>query len=188
MKLFLVAMLCLAAPAPAHAIVTHEPVVYDDTAIAPLPTHLVADDVATMAVYHATPAITLVDAEVPNTLGPTNPVLAAAASFLGDHLGTLLTFLLSIPAVSALLSVRNKRRLSLAVYHAFHVVEDMDDDESVAGKLDKEKAGLKVVNDYMLAHGWRAPKPGELEVAKMEFKSLNAQADAKVPPTAPAKA
>lgn len=74
-----------------------------------------------------------------------------------------------------------RRRVALAIYHAFNIVEDLEaelGDDSKA--LVKTDAGLKAADDWMKANGWRPLKPGEVDVAKLTFKSLNAQADAQV--------
>jgi hypothetical protein len=100
-------------------------------------------------------------------------------------LGSLLDALFSPGGITALVSVVmagmalvvgssevRRRRVALATYHAFHIVEDLDT-EAPGPALDKVKTGLEAADKYMLANGWRALKPGEQEVAKMGFQSLN---------------
>lgn len=74
-----------------------------------------------------------------------------------------------------------RRRVALAVYHAFHVVEDLDTELNSA-TLDKAVEGLKAADSWLKANGWRELKPGEQEVARLEFTALNGQmhAEAKV--------
>jgi hypothetical protein len=92
-----------------------------------------------------------------------NPLTYVAA------IGMALGFVLGPSAV-------RRRRVALAVFHAFHVVEDIDAELGPENtKLDKAVAGLKAANDWMLANGWRPLKEAEQERAKLEFKSLNAQ-------------
>jgi hypothetical protein len=67
-----------------------------------------------------------------------------------------------------------RRRVALATYHAFHIVEDMDTERADA-KLDKAVEGLKAADDWMKAHGWRPLKPGEQEVAKLGFQALHGE-------------
>lgn len=67
-----------------------------------------------------------------------------------------------------------RRRVALAVFHAFHIAEDIANETPGEDAFDKVAAGLKAADDYMKANGWRALKPGEAEVAKLQFKSMNA--------------
>jgi hypothetical protein len=65
-----------------------------------------------------------------------------------------------------------RRRVALGVYHAFHIVEDLA--AETENKIDDKVAeALKQVDAYLLASGWRPLKPGEQEVAKLGFTSLN---------------
>lgn len=72
-----------------------------------------------------------------------------------------------------------RRRIALAVYHAFHVVEDVSKETETTAD-DKVAAGLKALDAYLLANGWRPAKPGEQEVAKLGFTALNGAAAAAV--------
>lgn len=94
-------------------------------------------------------------------LSPTG--IVAAIGVLGGILGLLVGT-----------DVIRRRRVATAVYHAFHVVEDLDA-ELGSEHLDKAVAGLKAADEWMRANGWRALKPGEQEVAKLEFTALNGQ-------------
>lgn len=111
----------------------------------------------------------------PEVLGPVAPNVGS----------TLLNMLLSpagigglatlIGGVLALVFGANevrRRRVAMAVYHAFHVVEDISK-ETDTDVDDKVAAGLKALDAYMLANGWRALKPGEVELAKLGFSALN---------------
>lgn len=71
-------------------------------------------------------------------------------------------------------NVVRRRRLALGVYHAFHIVNDLDA-ELGTGTLDKPTLALEKLNAWMIAHGWRPLKPGEKEVALLEFKSLHGE-------------
>ncbi len=111
----------------------------------------------------------------------------AAPSLLGGLLSSLLTpggiaivlgVLATILGALAGNSVLWKQRVGKAVFHAFHIVEDIDSDPGALGRLSKLEAGLKAANDYMLANGWRPLKPGEQAVAALTFQSMNGQAEA----------
>lgn len=68
--------------------------------------------------------------------------------------------------------VVRRRRVALAAYHAFHIVEDLASETD--NKVDDKVAeGLKALDAYLVANGWRPLKPGETEVAKLTFTSLN---------------
>lgn len=104
----------------------------------------------------------------PPTLG--DKLTALVTSEAG--LGTIATIVLG--ALGGILGTNEirRRRVALGVYHAFHIVEDLskETDNTVDDKI---AAGLKAADDYLRANGWRALKPGELEVAKLGFQSLN---------------
>jgi len=105
-----------------------------------------------------------------------NPILKALVDALLSPTG-IVTAIGVIGGVVGLLTgadVIRRRRVAAAVYHAFHVVEDIDT-ELNSEHLDKVVAGLKAADDWMKANGWRALKPGEQEVAKLEFTALNGQ-------------
>lgn len=87
-------------------------------------------------------------------------------------LGTIATVVLG--AIGALMGTNEirRRRVALAVYHAFHIVEDLSKETDTTVD-DKIAAGLKAADEYLIANGWRALKPGEQPVAKLGFKSLN---------------
>jgi hypothetical protein len=70
-----------------------------------------------------------------------------------------------------------RRRIALAAYHAFHVVEDLAAETTTTAD-DKVAAGLQALDAYLLANGWRPAKAGEQEVAKLEFQALNGEAKA----------
>jgi len=106
-------------------------------------------------------------------------IISAALGFGLDHLGTLLGAILSIGAVGTFLTAQRKRRIALATYHAFHIVEDIDAETGgTMGAVQKVDQGLKALDAYMLAQGWRPAKEGEQQVAKLTFTSMNAQANA----------
>lgn len=88
-------------------------------------------------------------------------------------LGTIATVVMG--ALGALLGSNEirRRRVALGVFHAFHIVEDIGAEIPGDDAFDKVARGLKAVDDYLKANGWRPLKPGELEVAKLGFQSLN---------------
>lgn len=98
--------------------------------------------------------------------------IAAALAVLGSILGAILG-----PS-----EVR-RRRVALGAYYAFHIVEDIDG-EAQSTTLDKVAEGLKQVDAYFVANGWRPLKPGEQAVAKLQFTALNGQAVAAAKATA----
>ena len=68
--------------------------------------------------------------------------------------------------------VVRRRRVALAAYHAFHIVEDLASETD--NKVDDKVAeGLKALDAYLVANGWRPLKPGETEVAKLTFTAMN---------------
>lgn len=106
------------------------------------------------------------------------------AASLGEMLSGLLTPGNIAWAAGALLtliggikwfSVDRKRQVALAVYHAFHIVEDIAKETPGEDFLDKAAVGLQKADDVMRANGWRPLKPGEKDVAALTFKSMNAQ-------------
>jgi hypothetical protein len=69
-------------------------------------------------------------------------------------------------------------RFAKFVKNAFNVVEDLNTDPALVGKLDKEAAGLKALNDLMVAKGWRPPTADEQAQAKLAFRVMNGEAEA----------
>jgi hypothetical protein len=86
--------------------------------------------------------------------------------------------------------VVRRRRVALATYHAFHIVEDVAAECRAAGKafpyLDKASAGLSYANEWMRANGWRELKPGEEVRAQLGFKVLHGEVKASSGPVRPA--
>lgn len=112
-----------------------------------------------------------------------NPILKSLLDALLSPTG-IVTAIGVLGGIVGLLTGANairRRRVATAVFHAFHIVEDLDN-EMNSEHLDKVVAGLKAADDWMKANGWRALRPGEQEVAKLEFTALNGQmhASAKV--------
>lgn len=110
---------------------------------------------------------------------------APAAPGIGQHLLDLVLspagLAMGIGAVGSVLGIIfgvnavRRRRVALGVYHAFHVVEDLAAETEGEDALDKATAGLKALNEWMVANGWRPLKPGEEVVAKLGFTALNGQ-------------
>jgi hypothetical protein len=106
------------------------------------------------------------------------------AASIGELLSGLLTPSNIAWAVGALLtllgglkffSVDRKRQVALAIYHAFHIVEDIAAETEGEDAFDKASEGLLAIDEYMRANGWRPLKPGERQIAELTFKSMNAQ-------------
>ena len=108
---------------------------------------------------------------------------APAAPGIGQHLLDLVLspagLAMGVGAIGSVLglifgaSEVRRRRVALGVYHAFHVVEDASAETEGTDALDKAAAGLKALNEWMVAQGWRPLKPGEEVVAKLGFTALN---------------
>jgi len=80
-----------------------------------------------------------------------------------------------------------KKQVATGAYYAFHLVEDLA--ATTENTIDdKVAAGLKALDQYMVANGWRPLKPGEQEVAKLTFSAMHGAqklAEAKLSPPAP---
>lgn len=77
------------------------------------------------------------------------------------------------------LSTTRKRRIALAAFHAFHMVEDIAAEDPEENIVDKAARGLEIVDEWMRANGWRSLKPGEHALVRLEFKSLHGTQKAK---------
>lgn len=107
----------------------------------------------------AAPASGLLDGFLAPLLTPQG--LASAAGLVGT--------------VLVLLGVNSevrRRRVALGIFHAFHIIEDIDAERGDS-MLDKEVEGLKALDRWMVSNGWRPLKPGEQEVAKLGFQAMN---------------
>ena len=100
-------------------------------------------------------------------------------------LQTILEFVFSLKGIAALVSLTGaglgllagshevrRRRIALGIHHAFNIVEDIDTERGDA-TLDKAVAGLRALDAWMLANGWRPLKPREQELAKLGFSSIH---------------
>lgn len=97
-----------------------------------------------------------------------------------NNLGAIVAALMALAGLVLGPSTIRRRRVALAIYHAYHVVEDVDAELGPDNTtLDKPLAGLKAADEWLKANGWRALEPGEQDLAKLTFKSMNAQSDAK---------
>lgn len=103
-----------------------------------------------------------------------SPILTQLTDLLFSNggLATVVTVLFSVVGMLITTEVR-RRRVALAVYHAFHIVEDASTELGPNAIIDKVSSGLRAADDYLKANGWRALKPGEQAVAKLGFTSLN---------------
>lgn len=70
-------------------------------------------------------------------------------------------------------SDRRKRLVALGAYYAFHVVEDVGNEIEGDDGFDKTARYLKELDAWMLAHGWRPLKPGEVDSAKLQASALH---------------
>lgn len=73
------------------------------------------------------------------------------------------------------LSERRKRRIALAAFHAYNVVEDIAAENPEDNGWDKAARGLQVVDEWMRANGWRQLKPHEQAVVKLSFSAIHGE-------------
>ncbi|QDE90147.1 hypothetical protein BHS06_14920 [Myxococcus xanthus] len=73
------------------------------------------------------------------------------------------------------LNERRKRRIALAAFHAFNIVEDIAAENPADNGWDKAARGLQVVDEWMRANGWRPLKPQEQAVVKLSFSALHGE-------------
>jgi hypothetical protein len=112
----------------------------------------------------------------------------ADAAFSVQGLVAVVSVVLSALVLVLGKGIVRRRRVALATYHAFHIVEDVAAECRRAGKefpfLDKASAGLSYANEWMRTNGWRELKPGEEMHAQLGFKVLHGEIKAAT--TAPA--
>jgi len=125
-----------------------------------------------LAVLVLAPAVALAQTTAPAASSPLSGLLAQFLTPAGiaTIVGTLASIIFGIWKLSDL----RKKQVSEAIHNGFHLVEDLavTTDNTID---DKVAAGLKAIDDYMAAHGWRALKPDEVEQAKLGFSALNGQ-------------
>lgn len=72
-----------------------------------------------------------------------------------------------------------RRNVAHVAFHAFHIVEDLAEDVTDGGKLDKAldwaKEVAKAADDYCKANGWRPLKPWEQQAVLLHAQSLSGQ-------------
>lgn len=73
------------------------------------------------------------------------------------------------------LNERRKRRIALAAFHAFNIVEDIAAENPADNGWDKAARGLQVVDEWMRANGWRQLKPHEQALAKLSFSAMHGE-------------
>lgn len=102
-------------------------------------------------------------------------VLGAALGLVSTPTGLAGVFgaLTAVLGLVGIDSVVRKRRVALAAYHAFHIVEDLGAERPGPDVFDKGAAFLGALNDYFLANGWRPPKPGEQQLALLKAKEIH---------------
>lgn len=106
----------------------------------------------------------------------------AAAESIGDRLlgfvspggvATLLGIVASAICGFSFMTASRKKRIALAAYHAFHIVEDVGNEIEGDDVFDKGARYLKELDAYMVANGWRPLKPGETEAARLTASALH---------------
>lgn len=142
-----------------------------------------APEATTLALERQLPSSTEVGIPDVVTFVADGEVIPAPAPTIGGKLldlvtsptglGTIATIVLG--ALGGLLGTNEirRRRVALGVFHAFHIVEDIGAEIPGDDAFDKVARGLKAADDYLVANGWRPLKPGEQQVAKLGFQSLN---------------
>lgn len=96
------------------------------------------------------------------------------ANFLSPAgLGGLLATVAAIIGSISWFNQKRKKLIALAAFYAFHIIEDIGLEKEGNDAFDKAAAALKKLDEYMVANGWRALKPGEVEVAKMQLQALH---------------
>lgn len=145
-------------PAAALSLDTAAEVV-DATIVQVLDAAPIADAVLTQATIEAQPSVA--EKAIDWLLSPGGIAVAVMA------IGGALSLLLGSSAV-------RKRRVALGIYHAFQIVNDVDHERGDT-KLDKPKEGLRALNEWMIAQGWRPLKPGEEKLAELGFKALHGE-------------
>jgi hypothetical protein len=105
-------------------------------------------------------------------------MMQTVVDFATSSGGIGLALLLLLAAFLGPAEVR-RRRVALATYHAFHMVEDLVAECRASGRefpyLNKARAGLAFANEWMRANGWRPLKGGEEDRAQLGFKSLHGE-------------
>lgn len=125
--------------------------------------------IALAVVLFALPA--LADASPAPSSGMLSALLGMVLSAKG--LGVMASIVAVVLGAVGINNEVRRRRLALGAYYAFHIVEDLAAETEGEDALDKVAAGLKALDSYFLANGFRPPKPGEQEVAKLQFTALN---------------
>lgn len=89
--------------------------------------------------------------------------------------GGIVTAVLGLFGFNTASAVNERRRLRVAqgASIAFHVVEDIGAMIDGEDGFDKVARGLKEVDAWFVANGWRPLKPGEQERVKAQFQAMN---------------
>ncbi|RJS19555.1 hypothetical protein DRW03_21220 [Corallococcus sp. H22C18031201] len=122
-----------------------------------------------LAALIGAPAIALADAGTSS---------ASTGLFSAQTVGVILTGIVGLAGIlggASWLTERRKRRIALAAYHAFHIVEDIAAEGTEENGFNKAARGLQVIDTWMVANGWRPLKPGEQAVAQLAFKTLHGE-------------
>lgn len=108
---------------------------------------------------------------------PTPTIGQQLLGLLGSSGGiaTIVTLVGGVLAMAFGSNVVLKRRIALAAYHAFHVTEDIANEDTSENGIDKAAVALKQIDAYFAANGWRPMKPGDVELAKLQLQSLSGQ-------------
>lgn len=130
---------------------------------------------ALLFVVALAPAIALAQAAAPAAPAPTigQQLLGLIGSSGG--IATIVTLVGGVLAMAFGSNVVLKRRIALAAYHAFHVTEDIANEDTSENGIDKAAVALKQIDAYFAANGWRPMKPGDVELAKLQLQSLSGQ-------------
>src|SRR5690554_5402193 len=92
-----------------------------------------------------------------------------------ENIAWAVTAILGLVAGLIGANVVRRRRIALATYHAFHIVQDIADETPGKDAADYIAAALKAANDYMVKNGWRPLKEGEKALVEVGVQSLKGQ-------------
>lgn len=127
-----------------------------------------------LLLFALAPAIALAQAAAPAAPAPIGQQLLGLIGSSGG-IATIVTLVGGVLAMAFGSNVVLKRRIALAAYHAFHVTEDIANEDTSENGIDKAAVALKQIDAYFAANGWRAMKPGDVELAKLQLQSLSGQ-------------
>lgn len=119
--------------------------------------------------------LTQLPAELPIAPQPTVGQTLLNLLLSPSGIATSVTLILSGVGLFVGTNEVRRRRVALAIHHGFLIAEDIAAEIPGPDAFDKVAAALKAADEFALANGWRALKPGEQTVAKLEFSALHGE-------------